>query len=76
MLNFKKGGLFSRKENIEPPEIEPENIAQVLAVWGSPGCGKTTVAVKLAKYGRQKKERGAAFMRLHHAHASLRLSVR
>ena len=56
MLNFKKGGLFSRKENIEPLEIEPENTAQILAVWGSPGCGKTTVAVKLAKYLADRKK--------------------
>jgi CO dehydrogenase nickel-insertion accessory protein CooC1 len=56
MLNFKKGGLFSRKDNLDPPEIEPDNAAQVLAVWGSPGCGKTTVAVKLAKYLADRKK--------------------
>lgn len=32
---------------------EPGN--QVLAVWGSPGSGKSTVAVKLAKYLAGKK---------------------
>jgi hypothetical protein len=37
MLNFKKGGLFSRKNDPEPQDMEPDNTAQVLAVWGSPG---------------------------------------
>ena len=49
MLNFKKGGLFSRKDEPEP-DVQQESGAQVLAVWGSPGSGKTTTAVKLAKY--------------------------
>ena len=46
MLNFKKGGLFSRKNDPEPQDMEPDNAAQVLAVWGSPGSGKTITAVK------------------------------
>ena len=48
MLNFKKGGLFSRRSDATAPD-EPNSGAQMLAVWGSPGCGKTTVAVKLVK---------------------------
>ncbi|MDU7250734.1 MAG: ParA family protein [Clostridium sp.] len=56
MLNFKKGGLFSRNSDPEPQDLEPDNTAQVLAVWGSPGCGKTTVAVKLAKYLADRKK--------------------
>jgi len=56
MLNFKKGGIFSRNTEPDKMEQEPENVAQVLAVWGSPGCGKTTVAVKLAKYLADKKK--------------------
>lgn len=55
MLNFKKGGLFSRKDTA-PQDAEPDSGAQMLAVWGSPGCGKTTVAVKLAKYLAEKKQ--------------------
>ncbi len=56
MLNFKKGGLFSRRNHSELQETEPDKGAQVLAVWGSPGCGKTTVAVKLAKYLADRKK--------------------
>ncbi|WP_411677835.1 AAA family ATPase [Caproicibacter sp.] len=56
MLNFKKGGLFSHKNNSELQETEPDKGAQVLAVWGSSGCGKTTVAVKLAKYLADRKK--------------------
>ena len=55
MLNFKKGGLFSRKDEPEP-DVQQESGAQVLAVWGSPGSGKTTTAVKLAKYLADKKK--------------------
>lgn len=54
MLNFKKGGLFSRKVEDEPDDADLG--AQMLAVWGSPGCGKTTVAVKLAKHLAEKKK--------------------
>lgn len=54
MLNFKKGGLFSRK--VEPEPDDAEQGAQVLAVWGSPGSGKTTTAVKLAKHLAEKKQ--------------------
>jgi MinD superfamily P-loop ATPase len=56
MLNFKKSGIFSRNTEPDKMEQEAENAAQVLAVWGSPGCGKTTVAVKLAKYLADKKK--------------------
>ena len=47
MLNFLQKSLFSRdgNERKNQPD-EPET--QVLAVWGSPGSGKTTVSVKLA----------------------------
>lgn len=49
MLNFMKGSIFSRNQS-EPVLEEPEQDVQVLAVWGSPGSGKTTVSVRLAKY--------------------------
>lgn len=54
MLNFKKGGIFSRGGG---ESVEPEAIAEggVLAVWGSPGSGKTTAAVKIAKHLADKR---------------------
>lgn len=54
MLNFMKGSLFSHT-NKEPESVWPEDKAQVLAVWGSPGSGKTTVSVKLAQYIASRK---------------------
>ena len=42
----------------EPEELEPmeESGGGILAVWGSPGCGKTVTAVKIAKHlAAQKK---------------------
>ena len=50
MFHFQTGSLFSRS-SCEPkaePEREPE--ARVLAVWGSPGSGKTAVSARLAKH--------------------------
>lgn len=55
-MNFLKGSLFRR--NTEPEELEPmeESGGGILAVWGSPGCGKTVTAVKIAKHlAAQKK---------------------
>jgi len=57
VLNFKKNSIFSRGMEIGVTGAE-EKIPvthKVLAVWGSPGCGKTTVAVKLAKYLADKR---------------------
>lgn len=50
MFNFKTGSIFSRSSGCEAQDAEPEKGVQVLAVWGSPSSGKTTVSVKLAKY--------------------------
>lgn len=50
MLNFMKGSLFLRDTGIRQNTAELEKDVQVLAVWGSPGSGKTAVSVKLAKY--------------------------
>jgi Mrp family chromosome partitioning ATPase len=54
MISFKKNTIFSR----EPAEKKEDEILHggVLAVWGSPGSGKTTAAVKLAKYLADKKK--------------------
>lgn len=55
MLNFKKKGIFTRNTDVDDV---PEQEAQggVLSVWGSPGSGKTTAAVKLAQYIAGKKQ--------------------
>lgn len=50
MINFKKGGLFSHCEEEEEDLPGAGEDGGVLAVWGSPGAGKTTAAVKIAKY--------------------------
>lgn len=47
-MNFLKNSIFSRKDGEDAADMEPENENQMLAVWGSPGSGKTTTAVKLA----------------------------
>jgi cellulose biosynthesis protein BcsQ len=54
MFNFKKGGVFSRGGGSEDTP-EPRAEGGVLAVWGSPGSGKTVTAVKIAKYLADKK---------------------
>ncbi|BAE86451.1 AAA family ATPase [Desulfitobacterium hafniense] len=61
MLNFIKGSIFSRKHQGPVPE-EPEQDVQVLAVWGSPGSGKTTVSVRLAKYMADQKKNVALLL--------------
>lgn len=55
MINFKKDTIFSRaaREKAAKDDILHGG---VLAVWGSPGAGKTTAAVKLAKYLADKKK--------------------
>ena len=58
-MNFKKNGIFTRRE--EEGQAFPEYDSftspnQVLAVWGSPGSGKTTLSVKLAKHLAGKKK--------------------
>ena len=44
-MNFMKGSLFHRSTEPEEVEIIEESGGGVLAVWGSPGCGKTVTAV-------------------------------
>lgn len=47
-MNFLKNSIFGRNGGEDSADWEPKNENQMLAVWGSPGSGKTTVAVKLA----------------------------
>lgn len=54
-MNFMKNSIFSREQKAEPIKEEVLH-GGVLAVWGSPGSGKSTVAVKLAKYLADKKK--------------------
>lgn len=61
MLNFMKGSIFSRNQS-EPVSEEAEQDVQVLAVWGSPGSGKTTVSVRLAKYLADQKKNVALLL--------------
>lgn len=56
-MQFMKNSIFSRRENGEEAGPGQERENRMLAVWGSPGCGKTTVSVKLAAYlARQGKD--------------------
>ena len=53
-MNFKQNSLFTRKNGFhEEPEAEQGG---VLAVWGSPSSGKTTVSIKLAEHLAGKKK--------------------
>lgn len=54
MISFKKNTIFSHNA-VQKTEDEILH-GGVLAVWGSPGAGKTTVAAKLAKYLADKKK--------------------
>ena len=55
-MNFLKGSLFRRNTELEDLEPMEESGGGILAVWGSPGCGKTVTAVKIAKHlATQKK---------------------
>ncbi len=56
MLNFKKNGIFTRRtvEDEAPPEQSSQD--GMLAVWGSPGSGKTVTAVKIAKHLADRKK--------------------
>ncbi len=55
-LNFKKDSIFQRRYEEEEQEQMSVEEGGVLAVWGSPSSGKTTVAVKLADYLTRKKK--------------------
>ena len=73
-MNFIKGSLFHRSTEPEEVEITQESGGGVLAVWGSPGCGKTVTAVKIAKHlASQKKKCGVAALRYDRPHDALYL---
>lgn len=53
MLNFKKNSIFSHDGHNDrgaEPGMQIPVKSNILAVWGSPGSGKTVTAVKLAQY--------------------------
>ncbi|MGL4790633.1 MAG: ParA family protein [Anaerotignaceae bacterium] len=53
MMNFKKNSIFSKIDR----DIKEEVLhGGVLAVWGSPGSGKSIVSTKLAKYLADRKK--------------------
>lgn len=55
-MNFKKKSIFSRSLRAEESDAEEKLQGGILAVWGSPGSGKTVTAVKIAKYLADKKQ--------------------
>lgn len=50
MLNFKKKSIFTRGAGEEKALEQELQGGGVLAVWGSPGSGKSTAAIKIAKH--------------------------
>jgi len=53
-VNFRRNSLFDRNTATEETDFITSDSC-VLAVWGSPCCGKTIVSVKLADYLVRKK---------------------
>ena len=53
-MNFKKDSIFSRNDR----HMQEEETSQggILAVWGSPGCGKSVTATKIAYHLAAKKK--------------------
>jgi Mrp family chromosome partitioning ATPase len=61
-MNFKKKSIFRRDSEDEPKQEIPSENGGILAVWGSPGSGKTVTAVKLAKALADKKRNVALLL--------------
>lgn len=61
-MNFKKKSIFHRGGDDAYGQEAQEESGGVLAVWGSPGSGKTITAVKLAKALAEKKKNVALVM--------------
>ena len=74
-MNFMKGSLFHRSTEPEEVEIIEESGGGVLAVWGSPGCGKTVTAVKIAKHLAPEEKCGASALRYDRPYDALHLSA-
>lgn len=56
-MNFKKHSIFSRNTADESMDATAQKPAGgMLAVWGTPGSGKTVTAVKIAKHLADKKQ--------------------
>ncbi len=60
MIKFKKGTIFAHEDDFDDDDYEYEEITKpstgILAVWGSPNSGKSTVAVKIAKHLAERKK--------------------
>lgn len=54
-MNFMKNTIFKKPDKADPTNEQVLH-SGVLAVWGSPGSGKSTVATKLAKHLADKKK--------------------
>jgi Mrp family chromosome partitioning ATPase len=61
-MNFKKMSIFHRGEDDESEQEMQSESGGILAVWGSPGSGKTITAVKLAKALADKKQNVALLL--------------
>ena len=55
-MNFKKKSIFHRGEDDAYGQEAQEESGGILAVWGSPGSGKSITAVKLAKALADRKK--------------------
>ncbi len=55
-MNFKGGGPFKRRGYQPAENTLYEERGGILAVWGSPGSGKTVTAVKIARYLAAKRK--------------------
>jgi MinD-like ATPase involved in chromosome partitioning or flagellar assembly len=63
MRNFLKGSAFTRGAGGAEDDYAAGNSGGgMLAVWGSPGAGKTVTAVKIAKYLAEKKKKTALLL--------------
>ena len=60
MLNFMKGSFFSRQDKTE--QGEDEQSGGMLAVWGSPGSGKSVTAAKIALHLANRKKNVALLL--------------
>ena len=56
MLKMLKNSLFSHENKKENTDVANKSTGGVLAVWGSPSSGKTTLSVKLAKHLADRKQ--------------------